>query len=125
MTPRAVPAGNTATRRARSLVGAVAGEPATSPRMSGTTGQACQQPQLLSNVVLAGHPCDEEKLHRPSARTAPTVAGLSFSAIGMIKYGLGQTPVLSRWWGFEPVVDQDQAQWLSSGASAQPVAGLG
>jgi len=82
MTLRAVPARYSATARTRSLVGAVAGKAATTTRVAGTALQACQQPQLLSNVVLAGHPCDEEDLHRPSARTAATVAGLSFSAIG-------------------------------------------
>ena len=52
---------------------------ATAPaRMQRAAVQACLSPVFLPNVVLAGERRLVAQLHRPLARTAPTVAGLYF-----------------------------------------------
>jgi hypothetical protein len=45
-------------------------------RMQRAAIQACLSPVFLPNVVLAGERRLVAQLHRPLARTAPTVAGL-------------------------------------------------
>jgi hypothetical protein len=47
-------------------------------RVQRTVIQACLSPAFLPNVVLAGERRSLAQLHRPLARTAPTVAGLYF-----------------------------------------------
>ena len=71
----AVPASDSSTGGAFTRVAAMATKRATASRMQGATLKGCQAPGLLANVVLAGEPRLESKLHRPTARTVPTVAG--------------------------------------------------
>ena len=75
---RAVPACDPRPRWRHPPIGAVAGKPTAALRMAGTALQACLAPGSSANVVVAGEPRSIAKLHRPSARAAPTAAGLSF-----------------------------------------------
>jgi hypothetical protein len=75
----AIPAGNQGSRRGAPLIGTVARKPATPSRVQRTARQTCIAPGLLANVFLAGEITFQAKLHRPPARTAATVAGLSLS----------------------------------------------
>ena len=72
---RATPASDSGARRRLALVGAVAGEPAAAVRMQRAALQSCLAPGLPANVLLAGEPRLEAKLHRPLARTVAAVAG--------------------------------------------------
>ena len=49
--------------------------------------QACLLPLFLPNVVLAGERRWVAQLHRPLARTAPTVAGLYFCLWVFVRTG--------------------------------------
>ncbi len=62
----------------------MAGKRTAALRMHRTTGQTCILPGFLANVFRAGEPDLKSKLHRPQARTAPTVAGLLFYGIPAI-----------------------------------------
>jgi hypothetical protein len=53
-------------------------KPTAPVRMQRASIQACLLPTFLPNVVLAGERRCLAQLHRPLARTAPTVAGLYF-----------------------------------------------
>lgn len=78
MTLRAIPARNPRPRGIHPLVGAVAGKPAASLGMQGATRQACIAPALLGNVVFAGLPRVESKLHRHPARVGGDLRGPSY-----------------------------------------------
>src|SRR5206468_9038321 len=75
MTLRAIPARDPRPRRIHPRVGAVPGKPAASFGMQGATRQACIPPALLGNVVFAGLPRLESKLHRHRPALAATIAG--------------------------------------------------
>lgn len=75
---RTVPTGNEGTGRRDPGIGAVTGETTAATGMERATRQACLEPCLLANVLLAGQGTFQAELHRPPARTAATVAGHSF-----------------------------------------------
>jgi hypothetical protein len=75
----AIPAGNQSSRRGETFISTMASKPAAASRVQRTAPQTCIAPGLLANVLLAGEVTCEAKLHRPQARTAATVAGLSLS----------------------------------------------
>jgi len=75
---RTIPAGDLRPGRLDPHVRPVPGKTAATPRMQRTAIQACLSPAFLPNVVLAGQRRLLAQLHRPLARTAPTVAGLYF-----------------------------------------------
>ena len=77
MTWSAIPARNARSRRVHPLVGTVAGEPTVHVEMKRAARQTCGPPQLQGNVVLAGVPRLETKLHRQPARVGAYLRGPS------------------------------------------------
>jgi hypothetical protein len=73
---RTIPARDLRPGRLFPRVRPVPGKTAATTRMQRAAIQACLSPVFLPNVVLAGERRWVAQLHRPLARTAPTVAGL-------------------------------------------------
>ena len=73
----AIPARNPCPRRIHPGVGAVAGKPAAAFRVEGATRQSCAAPPLQANVIAAGVPRVESKLHRQPARVGGDLRGPS------------------------------------------------
>jgi IS605 OrfB family transposase len=77
----AIPARHARTRRARALIGAMAGKAAATICVHRTARQSCKPPAFSGNVVLAGKPRLETKLHRYPARDGDRRRGPSFMSL--------------------------------------------
>jgi hypothetical protein len=75
----AVPTCDQGAGRGDARIGAVAGKAAAAAADAADSAADLPQPTLFANILLAGVLTCEAKLHRPWARTAPTVAGLLLS----------------------------------------------
>jgi hypothetical protein len=74
----AVAARDPRARRLHALIGGVARETAPALRVQRAARQSCRAPRLLLNVLLAGQPGREPKLHRMRPARSVPVAGLTF-----------------------------------------------